>query len=247
MTNTGTLTLTNLVVSDPLLGVNFTIPSLEPLASFGQSFPFTIPAGTPEGAFINTVSVISSETPDPKTANANVFIALIPSLLFTKSVNRRIASPGSTVIFTLQIVNNGDVDLNNVHLTDPLLGIDTIIDHITLGAVITIDLPFIIPEDAVIGSTIMNIATIAPEGLPPITVGVDVEVEAVPRLQIEKVADRHQARPGQTVVFTITVTNNGDSALTNVHITDDTLGLDTTLPTLFPGQSVPVTVNFLIR
>ncbi|QKS44683.1 DUF11 domain-containing protein [Paenibacillus cellulosilyticus] len=246
VTNTGTLTLTNLVVDDPLLGVRFTIPSLEPLASFGQSFSFTIPSGTPQGPFTNTASVVSNETPDPQTADASVLIALVPSLLFTKSVNRRVASPGSTVIFTLRIVNNGEVNLNNVHLTDSLLGIDTIIDHIAIGADLTIDLPFVIPEDAAIGSTILNVATIAPEGLPPITVGVDVEVEAVPRLQIEKVADRQQVEPGQTVVFTITVTNNGDTTLTNVRVIDATLGLDTTLPSLFPGQSIPVTVNFLI-
>lgn len=246
VTNIGTLTLTNLIVSDPIIGVSLMIPSLEPLASFSRSFPFTIPAGTPEGPFPNTASVVTNELPDPRTADASVLIALVPSLLFTKSVNRRVANPGATVIFTLHIVNNGNVNLSNVHLTDPLLGIDTIIDHIAIGADITIDLPFVIPEDAVIGSTILNVATIAPEGLPPTTVGVDVEVEAVPRLQIEKIADRRQAQPGQTVVFTITVTNNGDTALTNVRVIDATLGLDTTLSSLFPGQSVPIIVNFLV-
>ncbi|EFM08574.1 conserved repeat domain protein [Paenibacillus curdlanolyticus YK9] len=244
--NTGNLPLTSIKVDDALLGIHLTIPALAPLQSFVATFPYIVPPNTPIGPLTNTVVVTNEAFADPHTATAVVLIVNTPSLLFTKTVNKKQAHPGELVTFTLTTTNNGNIDLVNVRVTDPLLGIDTVIDRIPQGATITADFPYIIPLNATIGSIIVNVATTVVESLPPLTVGATVEVLDTSLLAIEKLVDRTQAAPGETVIFTLIVTNKGNAPLTNVRVTDPTLGLDTTLPSLAAQQSTPITFPFLI-
>ncbi|WP_168735746.1 DUF7507 domain-containing protein [Cohnella fermenti] len=246
VTNTGTLALTNLVISDPLLGIDITIGELPPLQDVVIPVPHTIPAGTPEGPYPNTASVTTTELPDPRSATETIRIELTPSLLVSKAVNTRTAKPGETVVFTIAITNNGNSDLMNVHLVDALLGIDATIEQIVKGATVNLDFPYTIPEDSVIGTAILNVAVVRVEELPPITVGVTVTVVGAPRLILTKTADRNRAKPGDVILFTLTATNTGDEALTNVRITDPTLALSTTIPFIAAGQSVSVPVDFRV-
>ncbi|MWC30359.1 DUF7507 domain-containing protein [Paenibacillus sp. MMS18-CY102] len=246
LTNTGTLALTDITVNDPTLGIRFVVPILNPLETSVNTFPFTIPAGTPAGPFNNTATATNSNFPEPLTSTATVNISLTPSLLFSKTVNKRVAAPGETVIFTLTAVNNGNVDLVNVRVTDALLGISTTIARIAVGATITSDFPYVIPADAPIDSVILNTATTVADNLPPITVGASVVVAAVPRLQIEKTPDQTEVPPGTIVNFTIAVTNNGSTPLTNIAVNDPVIGLSTVLPILQPGETTTIIFPSLI-
>ncbi|QHT63627.1 DUF11 domain-containing protein [Paenibacillus lycopersici] len=245
-TNTGTLPLTNVLVDDPLLGIRFTIPLLDILETFEQSFPFTIPAGTPDGPFRNVVTATAADLPGPVNADAVILVAGVPALIFRKLADKTQARPGELVTFTLIIENTGTTNLTHARITDELLGIDTTVDLIEQGASVTADFPFIVPEDAPIGSTIVNIATVATDQLPPLTVGVVVEVIAVPALALFKEVDQAEARPGTTVTFTITAVNTGSVPLTNVRIADPVLALDQTVAGIAPGASVPIAFPFLI-
>ncbi|GMK43650.1 hypothetical protein PghCCS26_07770 [Paenibacillus glycanilyticus] len=246
LTNTGTQSLTDITVADSVLGIRFVIPVLDPLETSVNTFPYTIPPGTPAGPFTNTAVAANPVFPDPLTSSAVVLIEETPSLLFTKVVNKRAAAPGETVIFTLTATNNGNVDLINVRVTDALLGISTTIARINAGTTITSDFPYVIPADAPIDSVILNTATTAADNLPPITVGASVIVAAVPRLQIEKIPDQTQVPPGTIVNFTILVTNNGSTPLTNVAVNDPIIGFSTVLPVLRPGETTTIIFPSLI-
>lgn|GEM_PF-3310890 len=246
LTNTGTQTLTNITVSDAILGISYVIPVLNPLQTSVNTFPFTIPPATPAGPFTNTAIATNPAFHNPLTSTATILIELTPSLLFTKVVNKRVAAPGETVIFTLAATNNGSVDLINVRVTDVLLGISTTIARINVGTTITADFPYVIPADAPIDSVILNTATTVADNLPPITVGASVIVAAVPRLQIEKIPDQTQVPPGTIVNFTILVTNNGSTPLTNVAINDPIIGLSTVLPILQAGETKTILFPSLI-
>ncbi|WP_211745600.1 hypothetical protein [Paenibacillus sp. Marseille-Q4541] len=246
VTNSGTLPLTDTIVEDPLLGFYYIIPLLEPHAVYVTSFPFTIPAGTPSGDFVNTVTVTNNTFADPFQATATVVIAIGPSLLFRKTVDKTEAYPGEVVLFTLTIMNDGIVDLINVRVTDELLGIDTTIDQVPQGATVSTDFPYIIPSTAIPGSTIVNTATTVVDHLPPIEVGAIVEVLSMPLLSLEKLVNETEARPGTTIIFTMVATNRGNVTLTNVTISDPTLDLNQTIGTIAIGETITIDFPFLI-
>lgn len=242
--NTGTLRLVNVRVTDARLGLDFTIPAIEPLTSYTESVAYTIPPGTPPGALVNTVFASNELFPDPLNASAVVNVSESPSLVLTKSVDKRQARPGETVVFTITVTNNGNVPIENARFVDELLGISTTIESIAAGATLSADLPYVIPDDAAIGSTIVNVAVLTTAELPPLTAAVSVEVLAQPRLSLTKTVDRKQTAPGTTIQFTLTVTNTGSMPLTNVRVSDPTLALDTTIPSLLPGESVVIPQPF---
>ncbi|WP_343861257.1 DUF7507 domain-containing protein, partial [Paenibacillus motobuensis] len=247
VTNPGTVQLTNVRIEDPLLGFFTVIPELPAFAVQIFEVVFTVPLGTPPGLITNVVTVTSDQIPEPQTAESSILVTETPALLATKTVNPPAAAPGETVVFTITLKNIGNVDLINVHLTDPLLGLDETIDVLHVGESITIDWPFVIPLEALAGVTIANTIVITANNLPvPEEIGTVVDVLAVPRLTLSKSADRTIVPPGETVTFTITLSNSGNVALMNLSVTDDLTGFSTIIPLLEVGQTELLQVPFLV-
>jgi uncharacterized repeat protein (TIGR01451 family) len=247
VTNPSIVTLTNVKIEDPLLGFFTVIPELPAFAVQIFEVVFTVPPGTPPGFITNVVTVTSDQIPEPQTAKSDIFVTETPSLLATKTVNPPAAAPGETVVFTITLQNIGNVDLINVRITDPLIGLDETLGDIPVGASVTIDWPFVIPADALAGVTIANTVIITANNLPePETVGTVVDVLAVPRVTLTKTADRTVVPPGETVTFTITLSNSGNTALTNIAVTDDLTGFSTVIPILAIGQTELLQVPFLV-
>ncbi|MFG1735531.1 SBBP repeat-containing protein [Paenibacillus sp. 843] len=243
--NPSATTLTNVVVEDPTLGIFQVIPEIPPFSVHILEFDFIVPFDAPFGPLRNIVSITSDQFGEPLTGEAEILITPSPALIATKTVNPPAAAPGETVIFTITLVNQGDVELFNVHIVDPLIGLDQFINVLYVGEVFVIDWPFIIPKDAQAGLTISNIVTITADNLPnPEEVGTVVEVLPVPRLDITKTADRNVVFPGETVNYTIQVFNTGNTDLFNVHVTDDLTGFDIIIPFLPFGQSETFVIPF---
>ncbi|MBB3125652.1 putative repeat protein (TIGR01451 family) [Paenibacillus rhizosphaerae] len=243
---TGVL-FTNVIIEDPAIGIFHFIPEIPPFSFQVFEFPFDIPLDFPLGFFRNVVRVTADQLGEPVTSEAEILVTGSPFLVATKTVNPPAGAPGETVIFTIILENHGTADLINVHIVDPLIGLDEFIGDIPIGTVITIDWPFVIPPDAQAGLTISNIVTITAANLPePEEVGTVVEVLPVPRLEIHKTADRIFVLPGETVNFTIEVINTGNTDISNVHVTDDLTGFNITIPVLPFGQSQIFTIPFFV-
>ena len=58
------------------------------------------------------------------------------------------------------------------------------------------------------------------------------------RMSITKTADEATVEVGDTITYTITLTNTGNGTLTNVRVEDEMVGLDEIVPSLAPGASV---------
>nr|WP_255654254.1 CARDB domain-containing protein [Cohnella sp. REN36] len=247
VSNPSTVTLTNVRIEDPLLGFFTVIPELPAFAVQIFEVLFTVPPGTPPGFITNVVTVTSDQIPEPQIAKSDIFVTETPMLLAFKTVNPPAAAPGETVVFTITLVNEGNVDLINVQITDPLIGLDERVGNIPVGASVTIDWPFVIPPDALAGVTIANTVIITANNLPePETVGTVVDVLAAPRLTLTKTADRTVVPPGETVTFTLTLSNSGNTALTNIAVTDDLTGFSTIIPLLAVGQTELLHIPFLV-
>ncbi|GMK39735.1 hypothetical protein PCCS19_27900 [Paenibacillus sp. CCS19] len=241
------VSLTNVTIEDPLLRVIISLPELHPFETRIFELPFSIPSTEPPGTIVNEVFVRAAQIPDPIRAEATILVAQQPILNAIKTANPSAAIPGETVIFSITLLNAGNIDLVNVRIIDPLLGLDQVIEVLQVGTSYAIDWPFVIPQGQQIGLTIANAVTITADNLPvPVTAGTVVEVLPAPRLELFKTGDRNVVAPAETIVFTIVAINTGNETLTNVIVSDDVVGLNATVPSLPPGERVTFQPSFVI-
>lgn len=184
-----------------------------------------------------------------------------PGIELTKTVNPTTAERGDTVTYSFVVKNTGNVKLTNVRITDPMLNptapnvIHTIAE-ILPGASSTVYLRgYKIPDNA--PNSIRNVAIA--KGIP-----VDSSNNPLPEIQDEddavvtvtnpnrswtttKSANKTVVIPGETVTYTISVRNTGEVTLTNVQVSDPTIGLAVqTIPEIKPGETKSVTATYKI-
>jgi uncharacterized repeat protein (TIGR01451 family) len=141
------------------------------------------------------------------------------------------AHEGNTIIYTYTVTNPGDVPLSNVLVTDDTIGNvpyqsgDTNEDEI-LGT----DETWIFSANYTIPTGDANYlvntasATGTYAGSRRIVAWTTATVDILrPAIAIDKTADREQAGEGDTINYTYTVTNTGNTPLSDVLVTDDTI------------------------
>jgi uncharacterized repeat protein (TIGR01451 family) len=175
-------------------------------------------------------------------------VALIPGLAVDKVADIQIAQVGETVTYTYTVTNTGNVIIDNLTLTDDILGPVTLAaTTLAPGATTTGTATYVVTA-ADLAGPITNIATASgtdPNGV-PITATDTASVDLA-AFTIAKVADITVVEPGDTVTYTYTVTNTGSVKLTNLALTDDKLGPITLAVTeLDPGDSTTGTATYVV-
>ncbi|WP_433617746.1 DUF7507 domain-containing protein [Paenibacillus cellulositrophicus] len=246
VTNTGNTTLTDVLLSDLLLDFSQDIGTL----TIGETRTVTLPFVIPPGAstdFVNTANVIGHFGPVEVTAEASASVALsLPSFTLTKTVIPTVAFPGEGVLFSYTLTNTGNVPLTNIALSDPLLAFTSTILTLAPGASTSGSIPFVIPVDALAGATFTNVLTAAPMETTAQSASASVTAIGDPAITLTKTSSVASAMPGETVTYTITVTNTGSMDLISVGVGDELLGLNEVIPVLAPGQSETFTPTFVI-
>ena len=124
--NTGAITLTALSATDDKLGaVNLGVSELAPLASVSTALATMVVEGDLPGPLVNTATVTGTSALSGTvvaTDTASVSISYRPRLAVTIAPNVNSALPGTTVTYTVQVQNTGDVNLTAVAATDDRLG-----------------------------------------------------------------------------------------------------------------------------
>ncbi len=116
---------------------------------------------------------------------------------------------------------------------------------LAIGETMSFTSKFVIPEDDLADTTYKNVVTTTTGDIS----GEDEEVIVVDptyAFTIEKTADKTEAAVGETVTYTIVVTNTGNKALTNVHVKDDMIGLDTVIDQLAVNESKTLTGEYVV-
>ena len=245
--NTGNVTLTGVEVSDPLApDCSADIGNL----AVGGVETYECTRADVQSSFTNVATVSTNETPDDDD-DANVSVipeADGPSILLHKTASvEEGAVAGDLVTYTFEIINNGDVTLTNVRLDDPRVGGNVPILDTTLtpGEVTRHSgtVTYTLTQADIDAGQVPNTAEAT--GTPPVGPDVSSEssalvlLEADPGIRLDK-SGPEDARAGDVITYTFTVTNTGTVRLTNVSVTDPLLGLSN-LPvspsTLAPGAS----------
>lgn len=207
----------------------------------------------------NTVTTAEGATnTEPATDTLTVNAAPTMQLVKTFNVAGSSEAPytdGDTLAYTLAATNTGDVLLTNVSISDPgvVLGTCTPPQPASLapGETLTCPATHVITADEAAAGSYTNTASADSEQTEPVTDKVTVPTNQTDILSISKVittAGPYQL--GDTLNYTITVTNIGSGALTNVGVADPGMVLGACTPpqpaTLTSGQSMSCPASHVV-
>jgi uncharacterized repeat protein (TIGR01451 family) len=204
----------------------------------------TVDPGTAGTAVTNTASLTASDQVDTNVANdsdsATVTVVAI-DLLVDKTVDDPAPNEGDPVVYTVTVTNNGPNQATQVELTDVLpaglsyasdvpsqggyvagTGVWTV-GNLVSGAFATLDISATL-DAGTGGMTLTNVAGVTDVNQTDVDPtndadSVDVIVQAID-LAVTKSVDDASPNEGDTVVYTVIVTNLGPNAATGVEVTD---------------------------
>ncbi len=222
----------------------WTINSLSSGASDTLSIRVTVDTGTAGSTITNTARITAAAQSDPDTTNnasSAAFGTQSADLRVTKTASAGTVNEGSPVVFTIRLVNAGPDTATGVVLKDKLPGGLAYSGHSasvgsyvsgtgtwTLGTVTPGDSAFLTLNAVVAsgtgGTMITNTASVYAAAQSDPVGGNNVSAAAVrvllSDLSAAKAANRSRAAEGDTVTFTVTVTNEGPDPATSVSAVD---------------------------
>ncbi|GAA4538299.1 DUF7507 domain-containing protein [Amycolatopsis samaneae] len=219
VTNTGDVPLTGVTVADER--VQGCAKKLETLAPQGKNtYTCTVVAGAQ--GFTNTAKVTGTDpTNRPVDATAEAtFTVQHPAVTITKEVKGGPFRVGDAVPFQLTVKNTGDVPLTGVKVADALVAscARTFDGALPPGAIWGFGCAGKAPADDF--TTVATVTGTPPVG-PPVTAAGEAKVDVIhPGIAITEDVTPKVVRAGDTVTFTVTVTNAGDSPLRDVTVAD---------------------------
>ncbi|QAA76587.1 MAG: hypothetical protein BIP78_0821 [Candidatus Bipolaricaulis sibiricus] len=251
VTNTGNVTLTEIVVTDDQVGSIGTISTLAP----GASATLTKAGVAVAGQYANVGKAETTYNGQTVSdTDPSHYFGAAPGLVLEKKTNGVDAdSPpgpvvvvGSTVTWTYEVTNTGNVTLTEIVVTDDQVGSIGTISTLAPGASATLTKAgvAVAGQYANVGKaeTTYNGQTVSDTD-PSHYFG------AAPGLVLEKKTNGVDADSptgpvvvvGSTVTWTYEVTNTGNVTLTEIVVTDDQVGSIGTIPTLAVGASATLT------
>ncbi|MGH1550172.1 DUF7507 domain-containing protein [Leifsonia poae] len=265
-TNTGNVTLTEVVIDDPLPGLSalvYTWPgavgTLQPGQVVTATATYVLTQDDIDAAHVSNTATATGKTPTGSTTTPPSSTDTPLSPLSAIAIEKRAdltalhtpAAPGDVVTYTFVATNTGTSTLTDVTIDDPLPGLSalTIIWPGPEGTLLptqqlTATATYLLTQADIDAGHVSNAATVT--GTPPTgdpvtdTSTVDSPVETVARITLVKSADASQVqtptKPGDVITFTLVGTNTGTTTLLQVTIADPLPGLSV-LTYTWPGSA----------
>ncbi len=258
VTNTGNVTISGVTVSDPVAGVVTCAPTtLAPgqVATCSASRAAT-QADLDAGAVINTATVTGLEPDGSALAAVGSNTVTIPAdqsptISLVKSTSMaNYDAVGDVITYAFTVTNGGNVTLDNVSLSDPLVtGLTCTASTLSPGASTTCSGSHTITQSDLDAGRVVNVAQVGatqPNGstITPVSSNT-VTVPAVqsPSMTIVKSSSTSSfAIPGVSIGYSFAVTNTGNVTMTSVNVIDPLLaGISCPVSSLAPGASTTCT------
>ncbi|MFT3970801.1 MAG: LPXTG cell wall anchor domain-containing protein [Micropruina sp.] len=236
VTNTGQVPLTNIKVTDRL-APDCARDGLGPLAA-GESTTYTCTGTMSGGDFVNEANATGTppEGPHPSDSGKVITDVRMPKLRLVKTTSTPVVAIGGTAEFSLSVTNNGEVDLTDVAVTDPVApGCARTFPTLAIGETQTWTCSL-----ADVTASVSNVATATgtPVGGGTPATDTDRADVSVAGLSLVKDTSTPVVDRDGTASFTVQVTNSGAVPLTDVTVTDAAApGCAATLGTLAAGQT----------
>jgi len=247
VSNTGSITLTNVVVLNSLSGVIFTGLTLLP----SQATNFTGSYLAPTNCSTTSTSTASGMSVCGLTVTNSVTttcaIVTTPALVVTVACPTNPVYPGGLLTYTGSVSNSGNVTLTNVIVVSDRPVPGTMICFcsscsLAPGATVNFSGSYLTPLDCcVVWSTVQA----SGQACAGVTVTDEDTttciIATLPQLVITKVCTPGPLQPGSLLTYSGSVSNAGNITLINVTVVDSAAPNNSPLPgdtDLAPGQSV---------
>ncbi|HSL86084.1 MAG TPA: PKD-like domain-containing protein, partial [Bacteroidales bacterium] len=178
-----------------------------------------------------------------------------PSLSVSKVVDLTEIDAPATLNYTITITNTGNVSLTNIIVRDDFAGGAEYLsgdvnnnDVLDIGEAWTYTATHeATQEDVNAGSDLVNIVIVNTDQTGSAQDQAVTTINHTPAMVISKEADRDSySQAGETITYTIVVTNTGNVTLTNITITDPLTALNELIGELTPGGSESVTTTYVV-
>jgi uncharacterized repeat protein (TIGR01451 family)/gliding motility-associated-like protein len=158
---------------------------------------------------------------------------------------------GEVIPYTIVITNTGNETLTDVLITDPLTGMVEILPTLAPDESVTYETSYTVTQEDIEAGSITNFASASGKDPDGNEVdggdGTTITVVKMPAIQIVKEADKEAVIVvGEVITYTLTVTNTGNVPLEDVEVTDPLTGLDSTLTSLAPGESIFLVTSYTV-
>ena len=242
ITNTGNATLEDIHLSDALIGDIGTIVMLSPGQSQRAEVEYKVidakAVSAPKVVF-RTISGLSSQTYESQLDPLSILPAQA-KLTLTLKADKTTAQIGDEVTLTLSLINEGNMDLKDIKISEPELGEQTV-KELAAGA------SFVSPRTIKLAATktfVVSVTALDAQGKKltvtsePIVITVSALTAANDRVVVTASADVTTLTEAGKVTFSLHVINRGPEAVSSVKITESTLGTVYTLNSLPVGDKV---------
>ncbi len=249
-------------MTDPTLGT--TLASLASLA-VGASVTYTASSTVTQAeidsgnAVPNTAVVTDTQTPS-QSSTVTTPVSQSPAVTIVKSVTSvggasgdPVATyPGEVIDYQVVVANTGNETLTDVLVTDPTLGTTLAsLASLAVGASVTYAASTTVTQAEIdSGNAVPNTAVVTDDQTPSQSSTVTTPVAQSPTVTIVKSVtsvggasgDPAATYAGEAIDYQVVVSNTGNETLTNVVVTDPTLGTTlASLASLAVGASVTYT------
>ncbi|MDP3385997.1 MAG: ice-binding family protein [Eubacteriales bacterium] len=171
------------------------------------------------------------------------------SMSIVKTADATEIEVGDTINYRIAVTNTGVATLNDITVTDEMIGLDETITTLAVGDSSIFTGSYVALTPGVLTNTANASDDQASYVVDSVstTVVADVDVPVVPiyRMSITKTANTNEVTVGDTVSYRIIVTNTGNATLNSISVTDTMIGLNGTITTLSVGDSSVFTGSYL--
>ncbi|WP_119391745.1 DUF7507 domain-containing protein [Taklimakanibacter lacteus] len=264
--NTGSVTLTNVTVSDPLVTVNQGPQTLAPNATFTFTATYTPTQADIDAGSVTNTATATGTTPDGETTESPPDSVTVPpeqtpgmTVDKTGTLNDLdgdgLLDLGETISYSFLVRNTGTVTLTNVAVNDPLVTIDQGAQTLAPNATFTFTATYTPTQADIDAGSVTNTATATgttPDGetteSPPDSV--TVPPEQTPGMTVDKTGTLNDLDGdglldlGETISYSFLVRNTGTVTLTNVTVNDPLVTIDQGPQTLAPNATFTFTATY---
>ncbi|MCH6200129.1 gliding motility-associated C-terminal domain-containing protein [Aquiflexum sp. LQ15W] len=165
-----------------------------------------------------------------------------------------IVNAGDKIVYTFTVTNTGNVAYTNITLIDPKVTvIGGPLETLAPGASdsTTFSAEYILTQEDIDFGSFTNVATVKGNfGGNEIEVSdEDVQIfDKVESISVTKsTVTQTYTEFGQVIPYTITVTNTGNTTLSNITVVDPLTGMNETIVSLSPGQTVSFETTYTVK